>query len=74
MFHADRVIIGLPCGQGQPFQNLKGTMRLAKFGRGMLFSVEQVVVGRNGKKHLGGRLRISMSKLRFPSSAKAKVI
>ena len=47
---------------------------MAKFGRGMLFSVEQVVVGRNGKKHLGGRLRISMPKLRFPSSAKAKVI
>ena len=47
---------------------------MAKFGREMLFSVEQVVVGRNGKKHLGGRLRISMSKLRFPSSPKAKVI
>ena len=35
MFHADRVIIGFPCGQGQPF------------GKGMLFSVEQAFVGRD---------------------------
>ena len=50
VFHADRVISGLPCGQGQPFQNLEGTMWLAKFGRGMLFSVEQVIIGRDEKK------------------------
>ena len=35
MFHADRVIIAFPCGQGQPF------------GKGMLFSVQQAFVGRD---------------------------
>ena len=34
----------------------------------------QLIVGRNEKKSLHGRLRISMQKLRFPSSPKAKFI
>ena len=46
-FHADRVIIGLPCGQGQLFQNLESTTWLAKRGKGMLSSVEQAFVGRD---------------------------
>ena len=48
VFHAERVIIGLPRGQGHfTFQNLEGTMWLAKFGKGMLFSVKQTFVGRD---------------------------
>ena len=50
MFHADRVIIRLPCGQGPEFQNLENTMWLAKRGKGMLSSVEQVFVGRDEKR------------------------
>ena len=45
MFHADRVIIGLPCGQGQFFRIWKVQNTLAKLGKRMLFSVEQVFVG-----------------------------
>ena len=36
-------------------QNLEGTMRLAKHGKGMLSSVEQAFVGRDEKKALQKR-------------------
>ena len=45
-FHADRVIIGLPCGQGQLSRIWKVQRDLAKRGKGMLSSVEQAFVGR----------------------------
>ena len=44
VFHAERVIIRLPCGEGQ------STMWLGKFGKGMLFSVEQAFVGRDERR------------------------
>ena len=47
LFHADRVIIGLPCSQGQFSRIWKVQCRLAKLGKRMLFSVEQVFVGRD---------------------------
>ena len=47
VFHADWVIIGLPCSQGQLSRIWKVQCSLAKLGKGMLFSVEQVFVGRD---------------------------
>ena len=44
VFHAERVIIRLPCGEGQ------STVWMAKFGKGMLFSVEQAFVGRDERR------------------------
>ena len=41
MFRVDQVAIRLPCGQGQL------SRILAKLGKGMLSSVEQVFVGRD---------------------------
>ena len=50
MFHADRVIIRLPCGQGQLSRIWKVQCGLAKLGKGMLSSVEQAFVGRDEKR------------------------
>ena len=47
VFHADRVIIGLPSSQGQFSRIWKVQCRLAKLGKRMLFSVEQVFVGKD---------------------------
>ena len=47
VFHADRVIIGLPCSQGQPFRIWKVQFDWAKSGKRRLFSVEQAFVGRD---------------------------
>ena len=44
VFHAERVIIRLPYGEGE------STMWLAKYGKGMLFSVEQAFVGRDERR------------------------
>ena len=50
VFHADRVIIRLLCGQGQLSRIWKvKIMWLAKLGKGMLSSVEQVFEGRDEK-------------------------
>ena len=38
LFHADRVIMGVTLQSRSTFQNLEGTMWLAKIGKGMLFS------------------------------------
>ena len=48
VFHAEQVIIGFNTLRSRStFQNLEGTMWLAKLGKGMLFSVKQVFVRRN---------------------------
>ena len=48
MFHADRVIIdGLTCSQGQPSRIWKVQRDWLSLGKGMLFSVEQALAGRD---------------------------
>ena len=47
VFHADRVIIRLPCRSRSTFQNVEGAMWLANNGKGILFSVKQAFVGRD---------------------------
>ena len=50
MFHADRVIFRLPCGQGQLSRIWKVQCDWLSMGKGMLSSVEQAFVGRNEKR------------------------
>ena len=51
-FHADRVIIGLPCGQGQLSRIWKVQRDWLSVGKEMLFSVEQAFVGRDEMRAL----------------------
>ena len=48
VFHADRVIIRLPCGQSQLSRIWK--VQCEWLGKGMLFSVEQAFVGTDEKR------------------------
>ena len=51
VFHADRVVIRFPCGQGQLSRIWKvQIIWLAKHGKGMLSWVEQAIVGRDEKR------------------------